>query len=99
MPEKKEEIESPEELFFRKKPIRLLLALNKVEDASSFVSVLAKKTDCTYSHTVKLLDQFKDLGLVVFEKKGRIKYISLTDDGKKLAATLQTAEHLLNKKK
>ncbi|MAH43324.1 hypothetical protein CL614_06450 [archaeon] len=88
-----------EELFFRKKPIKLLIALSKVDDASSFVSVLAKKTDCTYSHTVKVLDHFKEHGIVEFEKKGRIKYISLTEDGKKLATILQSAERLLHKKR
>ncbi len=97
MPEKNNN--DAEELFFRKKPIKLLIALSKVDDASSFVSILAKKTDCTYSHTVKLLDQFKNQGFVEFEKKGRIKYISLTDDGKKLATILQSAERLLHKKK
>ena len=97
MPDKKNN--KPEELFFRKKPIRLLVALSKVDDASSFVSVLSKKTDCTYSHTVKLLDHFKNFGLVEFEKKGRIKYISLTEEGKKLATVLQSAERILNKKR
>ncbi len=69
-----------EELFLRKKPVRLLLNI-KTGGSPKYVSILAKETDCTYSHTVKLLDIFKGLGIVDFEKQGRIKYVKLTQDG------------------
>ena len=73
-----------EELFLRKKPVRLLLNV-KMGASPKYVSVLAKETDCTYSHTVKLLEIFKNLGIVEFEKEGRIKYVRLTQDGTELA--------------
>ncbi|MFH1421043.1 MAG: MarR family winged helix-turn-helix transcriptional regulator [Candidatus Aenigmatarchaeota archaeon] len=88
-----------EELFFRKKPIKLFLAMAKGENSSMFVSILAKKTDCTYSHTVKLLEQFRQMGYVTFEKKGRVKYITLTDDGKKMADAMMSVMRLMHKKK
>jgi predicted transcriptional regulator len=69
-----------EELFLRKKPVRLLLNI-KMGGSPKYISVLAKDTDCTYSHTVKLLDIFKALGIVEFDKQGRIKYVKLTQDG------------------
>lgn len=69
-----------EELFLRKKPVRLLMNI-KIGGNPKYVSVLAKETDCTYSHTVKLLDLFKALGIVEFEKQGRIKFVRLTEDG------------------
>ena len=72
-----------EELFLRKKPVRLLLNI-KIGSAPKYVSIMAKETDCTYSHTVKLLDIFKTLGIVEFEKQGRIKYVKLTQDGMEL---------------
>lgn len=72
-----------EELFLRKKPVRLLLNIKL--GSTKYVSVLAKETDCTYSHTVKLLDIFMERGLVQFEKQGRIKYVKLTEDGLGLA--------------
>ncbi len=72
-----------EELFLRKKPVRLLMNIKLGN--TKYVSILAKETDCTYSHTVKLLDLFRDLGLVDFEKSGRIKYIKLTPEGTDLA--------------
>jgi DNA-binding MarR family transcriptional regulator len=77
-----------EDLFLRDKPVRLLLAM--LEEEESYVSILAKKTDCTYSHTVKLLDAFKKLGLVTFDKKGRVKFITLTQAGEKLAKDFES---------
>ncbi len=71
-------------LLIRKKPVRLLLNIKL--GTSKYVSVLAKEADCTYSHTVKLLDVFEEAGLVTFEKQGRIKYVKLTKDGQELAA-------------
>lgn len=76
-----------EELFLRKKPVRLLL--NIKVGGTKYVSVLAKETDCTYSHTVKLLDIFMERGLVEFEKQGRIKYVKLTEDGVSLASDFE----------
>jgi len=78
-----------DELFLRKKPVRLLLNI-KTGNSPKYVSILAKETDCTYSHTVKLLEVFKDLGIVEFEKHGRIKFISLTQDGIELANNFET---------
>ncbi|MFH0836814.1 MAG: hypothetical protein V1870_01670, partial [Candidatus Aenigmatarchaeota archaeon] len=36
--------------------------------------------------TVKLLENFRQLGLVSFDKIGRVKYIKLTYDGEELAS-------------
>jgi DNA-binding MarR family transcriptional regulator len=77
-----------EELFVRKKPVRLLLNI-KIGSNPKYVSILAKDTDCTYSHTVKLLEIFKSLGIVEFEKHGRIKYVKLTNDGAELATNFE----------
>ena len=72
-----------EDLFLRKKPARLLVYLKREE--TPYASTLAKRIDCTYSHTVKLLQKMQDFGLVKFAKKGRVKFIELTDFGKDLA--------------
>lgn len=71
-------------MFLRKKPVKLLMAL-KLGGPVKYISMLSKETDCTYSHTVKLLENFKNLGLVSFDKIGRVKYIKLTLDGEELA--------------
>lgn len=84
-----------EELLLRKKPARLLISLNTEEH--KYVSLLAKEIDCTYSHVVKLLDIFAKLGIVRYKKEGRVKYITLTDDGKEIAKTLDTLMKKLSK--
>ncbi len=69
-------------LFLRIKPVKMLSSLR---NGPKYATVISKEVDCTYSHTVKLLDLFKDFGLVDFEKKGRIKIIKLTTIGEDLA--------------
>jgi len=59
-----------ERFFLRVKPTRMLVLLRK---GPKYATLLSKEVDVTYSHAVKLLDLFNDLGLVEFEKKGRIK--------------------------
>lgn len=87
-----------EELFLRKKPVKLLLSI-KIGATPKYVSVLAKETDCTYSHTVKLLDMFRNLGIVEFEKQGRIKYVKLTQDGAELAGDFENVLRKFSKLK
>lgn len=53
-----------------------------------YATILSKEVDCTYSHTVKVLNTFKELGLVEFEKRGRIKIVKLTETGEALAKLL-----------
>jgi len=48
-------------------------------------SILAKEVDCTYSHAVKILQTLESLGLVNFQKKGRIKLIELTKKGEEIS--------------
>ena len=78
-----------EELFLRRKPVRLLMAM-KIGSEVKYISVLSKETDCTYSHTVKLLEQFENFGLVNFEKQGRVKFIKLTPEGLELASDFES---------
>ncbi len=72
-----------ENLFLHSKPVRMLLSL-KAED-EKYTTQVSKDVDCTYSHTVKVLENFKKLGLVEFDKKGRIKIVKLTQDGEDIA--------------
>jgi len=83
-------------LFLRSKPVKLLISL---KNGPKYATILSKEVDCTYSHTVKLLDQFKNFGLVDFEKKGRIKIIKLTDDGEDLAHSVEGSLMKLSKLK
>ena len=75
-------------IFFRKKPALILIALRK-SWRSRYGSLLAKEVDCTYSHAVKILQSLEKFGLVAFEKKGRIKLIKLTNRGQEVADAIQ----------
>ena len=78
-----------EELFLREKPARILLGMKTSKDAPVYATILSKEADCTYSHTIKILNVFRRLGIVSFEKKGRIKTVALTDDGWDIAHNLE----------
>lgn len=75
------------EIFLRKKPSRILVSLHG-DTAENYASSLSTRVDCTYSHTVRLIQKFKDLGLIETKKEGRKKIVELTDDGEKVASNL-----------
>lgn len=87
-------MKDPFEVFFRKKPALMLVALKKSNKAR-YGSILAKEVDCTYSHAVKILQGLEKLGLAVFEKKGRIKLIKLTKKGEDIADNIENIRDLL----
>lgn len=72
----------------------MLIALKKVSRAK-YGSQLAKEVDCTYSHAVKILQTLEELGLVSFEKKGRIKIIKLTKKGTDVATHIESIKKLV----
>lgn len=82
------------EVFFRKKPAMILVALRK-SNKNRYGSILAKEVDCTYSHAVKILQEMEKSKLVSFEKQGRIKTIKLTDNGEKIAEGIERIKDLL----
>lgn len=82
------------DIFFRRKPALMLVALKKMSKAR-YGSVLAKEVDCTYSHAVKILQTLETLGLVSFEKKGRIKLIKLTKKGQEIAEYIDSIRRQL----
>ena len=82
------------DVFFRKKPALMLIALKR-SGRARYGSILAKEVDCTYSHAVKILQSLEKLGLVVFEKKGRIKLIKLTKKGQEIADSIENIKRLV----
>ncbi|MBI2667349.1 winged helix DNA-binding protein [Candidatus Woesearchaeota archaeon] len=82
------------EVFFRKKPAMILVALRK-NTKNRYGSILAKEVDCTYSHAVKILQEMERAKLVEFVKQGRIKIIKLTDTGNKVAENIERIKNLL----
>ena len=82
------------EVFFRRKPAMVLVALRS-NTKNRYGSVLAKEVDCTYSHTVKILQEMERANLVSFDKQGRIKVIKLTDKGNKVAENIERIKNTL----
>ena len=72
-----------EGVFLHSKPVKMLTMLKG--DGVRYATQVSKSVDCTYSHTVKVLEMFRKMNLVTFEKKGRVKIIKLTNDGQDLA--------------
>ena len=82
-------------ILFREKPVNLLIVLLHSK-SKIYASVIAKEIDCTYSHVVKLLKILEKHDIVEFVKEGRLKYLSLTEKGKKLAEALDSAKQIIN---
>jgi len=82
------------DIFFRRKPALMLVSLKK-NTRLRYGSILAKEVDCTYSHAVKILQILKELNLVDFQKKGRVKIIQLTKKGKDVADAIENIQRLI----
>ncbi|HJW96647.1 MAG TPA: hypothetical protein VJ485_00620 [archaeon] len=85
-----------EDLFLREKPARIIMGLKTGKDKAVYATLLAKESDCTYSHTIKILNTFRNLGIVRFDKQGRIKKVFLTDDGWDIAHNVEAMLKKLN---
>ena len=72
----------------------MLVALKRIARVR-YGSILAKEVDCTYSHAVKILQSLERLGLVGFEKKGRVKLIKLTKKGTEVAENIENIKTLI----
>ena len=80
--------------FFREKPAMILVTLF-CSTERIYASTLAKVIDCTYSHAIKLLQEMNKAGLVSFEKKGRLKLLTLTKIGEEVARSLDNVKNIL----
>lgn len=76
--------ENIDPLFVNEKPCMAIVNLRKNRNAS-YVSPVAKSIDTTYAHACKLIGKLEDKGIIKSKKKGRRKYLELTEDGQELA--------------
>jgi DNA-binding MarR family transcriptional regulator len=86
-------------IFLREKPIELLLCLTRGPSniREKYPSMLAKDSKCTYSHTVHLLQRMEKVELVKFEKKGRLKIVTMTKKGQDVADLLESLARTFSK--
>lgn len=75
-------------VFLREKPVNLLIQINRQK--KPYAATLAKKIDCTYAHTVKLLGKLQENGIITFRKEGRVKYVKLSESGTGLAEKVES---------
>ena len=71
--------------FLQEKPCRVLYAIQNLEESERYATNISKMVETTYAHTVKIVSDFEDLGLIRSEKEGRTKLLTLTEDGEELA--------------
>ncbi len=86
-----------ERLFLREKPVLAILAIGELEPA--YAALVAKRIDSTFPHTISILSQLEAQGLIKSRHEGRIRYLELTDRGKKVAEVLRELSDLLQRPK
>ena len=84
-------------LFLREKPVLALLAVGEMESESAYAAMLAKRIDSTFPHTSSILTELESHGLIKSRSEGRIRYLELTDRGRRIARALQELSDLLQK--
>ncbi|HII16900.1 TPA: winged helix DNA-binding protein [Candidatus Woesearchaeota archaeon] len=81
-------------VFFREKPAMLLVDLKNAKNPV-YASSLSKAIDCTYSHVVKILQEMEKADLINFDKKGRLKLLTLTKKGQEVAEHIEQIRSIL----
>lgn len=69
-------------IFLNEKPVMTLVTIRK-SNKEIYGSIISREIDTTYAHTVKIVAQLEEEGLVESQKQGRKKILTLTDKGKK----------------
>lgn len=72
------------EFFLNEKPVMALVTIKRNRD-DVYCSIISRKIDTTYAHTVKIISRMEDSGLIESEKDGRKKILELTEKGDKYA--------------
>lgn len=84
--------DSLEEFFINVKSAKILVSLNN-PTSDNYASEISSRVDCTYSHTVRILQKFEENGLVDSSKEGRKKMVELTAKGNEIAEKLGELMH------
>jgi len=71
----------------KQKPVAVILCLKEAQE-QWYPSKLAKYSGCSYVYVTGWLAELEKAGWVKFEKKGRLKSVSLTEQGRVIASLL-----------
>jgi DNA-binding transcriptional ArsR family regulator len=80
-------------VFLREKPTQALLAVGEMNPA--YAAIVAKRIDSTFPHTSSILSLLEEHGLIKARPEGRVRYLELTERGKKTARALKELSDLL----
>jgi DNA-binding MarR family transcriptional regulator len=75
---------SIKDMLLNEKPVLVLTSVYN-RGCDPFIGQVSNDIDTTYAHTVKIVDNLNEKGLVEREKSGRKKFISLTGKGEEYA--------------
>ena len=75
------------------KPAEVILCLYRKGPLN--VTEISQQAASTYAHTVRVVSKLGEMGLVRFDRRGRIKIVELTEVGRKLGEKLEEIENLL----
>jgi len=76
------------ELFFNRKTVEILLSMLD-DEKQRYPKVIAEEVNSIYPHVFNILKELEDVGLVESYKEGRIRFIRLTADGRKITEKFQ----------
>ncbi len=85
--------EGLDRIFLREKPTLALMAVGEMNPA--YAALVAKRIDSTFPHTSSILGQMEEHGLIKSRPEGRVRYLELTERGKKVAHALKDLSDLL----
>lgn len=85
--------EGLDRIFLREKPTLALMAVGEMSPA--YAALVAKRIDSTFPHTSSILGQMEEHGLIKSRPEGRVRYLELTERGKKVAYALKDLSDLL----
>jgi len=81
--------------FLREKPTLALLAVEEMEPA--YAALITKRIDSTFPHTSSIISELEAHGLIKSRPEGRIRYLEVTDRGRRIAKALQELKEMLQK--
>ncbi|MDI9616532.1 MAG: hypothetical protein QFX31_04115 [Methanothrix sp.] len=80
-------MDETERLLLKEKPCQALLAILELDQA--YASLISKRIDSTFAHTLRILSQLEQAGLVSTRTEGRVRYVELTGPGRRAAEAIR----------
>jgi len=80
--------------FLTKKTVHYILLVGDWEVTN--VARIARKVNMTFHNALKITNYLQDLGIITAPKRGRIRKIELTEEGKEIYISLKKISNIVN---